>query len=343
MEKRQLGGISLLVGNVALIANGLIGFLKGRTDVVKNAGISRVITASMWSLSGLLLARYGNRSVKDQLVKLQEKLAAFLQKEGVSLEAEQQQKATAHNQRSWFGKLEDKFYSYPIESVNVYYSLSSLGMVASGIFRRKGSKADIKSGNANLTTAALAAGGTLTAFIPELTPEQVAAKGQSGTLWGKIQERPLNYAVWMFLASDLSVGAEAVGEYEKAKLLEKTDKFRPWAHIMAGLSIFAMLCDLTSDLLTGFSSKKMGGSEEDRKKAQAQLMEETAALLAKQPEPLRQRAAAYLARQPELRMVDYDPVALNQRISQIIEERKPGYQAKLQPVSQEPVLSAVSF
>ncbi len=309
MDKRQIGGISILLGNLTLFVNGLIGYYKSQDENIRKAGIGRMTSAAMWSVGGILLARYGSRPVPQQLGKLQEKLAAFLQKEGVSLEEEAQRKAKTYNGRSWLQKFEDVLYNYPIESANIYNSIAAGGMIGSGIYRRKGTAEDIRSGNANFLTSGLTFGGTLASIlIPERTPEQIAARGQSGTLWGKMQEQPLNYAVWMFLGADVATGSEAIGEYEKAKKLTSDDPFRPWAYGMSALSVFSMCCDVVGDLLTGFSSKKAGGTAAEHAVAKEQLLQETARMLSAQPlekqQQLARKSAEYLSRQPELRMVD---------------------------------------
>ncbi len=316
-----MGGYSILIGNAALLANGMIASLEGNSPDVKKAGVGRMTSALGWGLGGLVLSRYGNQPVPRQFEKLQEKLAAHLIKEGVPLDADAIKKADQYAQRSWFQKAEDYLYNYPIECTNVYYSFASLGMMVSGLIRRRGTPADVKAGNANLITGGMILAGTLASLlIPEKSKEQIAAQGQQGTLWGHMQERPLNYAVWAFIASDLSTGAEALGELERAKQLPQGEKFKPWAYAMAGFSAFSMLAAIAGDVLTGFSSKKVSGSDDEIATAKAHIIETLDKYLGQQPEPLRTQfakaACDYLVHQPELRMTNEMSETLQQALAQ---------------------------
>lgn len=317
---RKAGGIGIYVGNAALLANGLIAALFSQDSKTKTAGYGRVGTAVLWGFGGVGLAKYGSQAVPDQLTKLENKLADFLQKEGVPLDAEILKKADVHQRRNWFQKIEDFIYNYPIECTNAYYALASTGMLISGIVRLQSDDKSIRiSGQSNIATSALVVAGSLVSIlVPERTKEQIAARGQQGTLWGKIQERPLDYAVWTYMGSDLFTGLEAKGEWSAAKNLDSKDPFKKWAYAMPILSVFAMSCALFSDIVTGFSSKKAAGTDEDRNAAQQQLIHETAAILASLPVEkqliLVKSASEFLATQPELRMTNFDPKPLEERI-----------------------------
>ena len=99
MENRQLGGIGFLVGNGALFANGLIAHLKANTPESRKAGLGRMGSAIGWAGGAAILARYGDRPVEKQLDRLQEKLAAHLQKQGVPLNEQELRQANAETQR----------------------------------------------------------------------------------------------------------------------------------------------------------------------------------------------------------------------------------------------------
>ena len=290
----------------------------------KKAGYGRIGSAFLWGAGGIVLTKYGNQAVPEQLRKLEDKFAAFLQKEGVPLDADVLRKADAHTQRGWFQKIEDFMYNYPIECTNAYYALASTGMLASGLIRSKSDSKNVQnSGVANIATTALILAGTLTSIlVPERSKEQIAARGQTGTFMGRIQERPLDFAVWMYMASDLSIGYEARGEYNAAKALGKNDPFKKWALVMPIVSVFSMICGLFSDAVTGFSSKKAGGSDEDRTAAQEQLMKDAAAIMAAQPPEAQQKlvkmAAKFFSEQPELRMTNFDPAPLEKKLIEAI-------------------------
>ena len=306
MEQRQLGGIGFLIGNTALFANGLIANRFANTPESRKAGAGRMVSSAMWGASGAFLAKYGDRSVADQQSRLEEKLAHFLKGEGVPLDAATLRKADKDAQHGWFKKLEDFFYAHPIECTNAYYALASTGFAISGALRRK--DGNIKAGNANLGVSALYLAGALASIIiPEKTPEQIEAKGQTGTLLGNIQKHPLGYVRWLFLAADSMAGLEAVGEYQSAKKLPHGDSYRSWQFGMSGLSAVAMVTTLISDWLTS-GSKKAGGKPEERDAAQAQMIAEAAKHIAALPSAKRsalaQEVANYLAHQPELRFND---------------------------------------
>jgi hypothetical protein len=312
MEQRQLGGIGFLIGNTALFANGLIANRFANTPESRKAGAGRMASSAMWGASGLFLAKYGDRPAHAQQARLEEKLAEFLKESGVPLDAATLHKADEHTRHGWFKKVEDFFYAHPIECTNAYYALAATGFAVSGALRHK--DGNIKAGNANLGVSALILSGALASIIiPEKTPEQIEAKGQTGTLWGNIQKHPLGYVRWLFLGADAMAGLEAVGEYQAAKKLPHGDAYRPWQFSMAGLSVVAMVTTLISDWLTS-GSKKAGGTPEQRSAAQQHMIDEAANHLAKLPpaerEALAHKVAAYLSHQPELRFNDILPQKL---------------------------------
>jgi hypothetical protein len=317
LNQRQLGGLSITLGNAALFANGLIARMYGDSTEVRKAGVGRMASGLGYMGVGAIFMRYGNPSVKRQLKTLEGKLAAHLEKNGVPLDPHEMQKADHQTQKSWFGKIEDFAYDHPIECANVYNLLSASGMLASGIYRWR--RGEYTSAKANLACFGLIAAGTAISVLPkELTPEQVTAKGQEGTLWGSVQKQPLNYAVWPFLAADLSYGAQMLGEHKVAKNLPQSNAFKPWATAMAGISAFVTAAYVGGDLLTGFTSKKVTGKPDQREKAREELIDFSAKILAAQP-PETQRALVheatdYLSRQQGLRMVDVDKNQLADRI-----------------------------
>ncbi len=317
MDKRQLGGVSMILGNAALFANGLIAYKQGEDQNIRNAGAGRMVSAALYSGSGIVLAKYGNLPIDKQLEKLETRLASFMKQEGVSLDAEQLKKANSEQQKSTFAKLEDYAYDHPIEVGNIYNVVAATGMLGSGVLRRKAG--DTTAGNANLANyVMLLAGALASSMIPEKTHAQVVQQGQDGTLWGKVQEQPLNYAVWPYFAADLSYGAQAKGEYEAANKMLAGSTARKWAMTMPALSAFTMASALAGDVLTGFSSKKAGGDAGERNKAQELLVKDAASILSMQPletqQLLAHKAAEYLTKQQGLRMVDFDVDELTSRI-----------------------------
>ncbi len=306
MDKRQWGGIGFVVGNLALIANGLIAHQYGDDPRTRQAGAWRAASNVGLGLGGLALAHWGHQPVERQQTKLEEKLAAYLQSEGVPLDAAMLKHADAHTQRGWFQKIEDFIFDHPIECVNAYTGLVSTGMAVSGVLRRR--QGNKESGDANIGFAALTVAGVLASIlIPERTPAQLAAEGKSG-LVAKIQERPLNYVRFLFMGADALEGKEAWGEYKAAKSMDAANPYRPWQFRMSALSLTAMASFLLGDWLTGADSKKQAGTPVQHTAGQAKIIQAAAHTLAQQPperlEMLAERAATYLARQPGLRFID---------------------------------------
>src|SRR4051812_3286981 len=99
LSRRQLGGVSILLGNAALFANGLIAYKHGDSPEVRKAGAGRMLSAALYTGTGAIISRYGHSSISTQLERLEEKLAAFMQHEGVPLDAGQLRKADAENQK----------------------------------------------------------------------------------------------------------------------------------------------------------------------------------------------------------------------------------------------------
>ena len=88
-------------------------------------------------LGFFLMSRYGNYPVERQSEKLQQRMYAFLEKEGATLEQpEWQQKITDHNNRSLFRKMEDMLFKRPIEFVLTYIAIAHTAMIVSGKIRR---------------------------------------------------------------------------------------------------------------------------------------------------------------------------------------------------------------
>lgn len=316
MENRQLGGIGFAVGNLALIANGLIAYTQGNNPDARAAGLWRVGSNVLLGVGAVALAHYGERPVERQQARLEEKLAAFLQAKGVPLEAAVLKKADAETQRGWFAHLDDFIYDHPMECVNIYTGLASGGMAVSGLLRRR--EGNRQAGDANLAFAGLTVAGVLASvLIPEKTPEKLAAEGQTGA-WAKIQEKPLNYARWLFMAADASAGKEAWGEYKAADQLPTGTPYKPWQFGMSALSLTAMLTFLCSDWITGAGSKKASGTAEAHQTAQARLVSAAATMLANEPPErlteLAAQTAGYLTNQPGLRFVDRDPKAITKEI-----------------------------
>ncbi len=312
MEKRQLGGIGFLVCNAALFTNGLIAHLMGATSESRQAGSGRMASALLWSGSGFFLAKYGDRSVDAQQARLEEKLADYLRKEGVPLDAATLRKADHAARHGWFKKIEDFFYAHPIECENAYNALAATGFAVSGALRLR--DGDVQAGKANLGQSALMLVGALaTIIIPEKTPAQIAAKGQSGTLWGKVQQKPLAYTRGLLVAGDLMNGFQARGEYRAAMQLPQGDRYRKGLFAMSGLSVAAMGTAIFSDVMTS-GSKKAGGTPEARSAAQQAIItaaaNHIAALPPAQQQHLATATADYLIHQKELRFQDRHPEEL---------------------------------
>jgi hypothetical protein len=306
MENRVLGGYLEFGGNAAMFANGLIAHLYGDAQQ-KAAGRSRMYSGVMSNGSALLLAKYGDQPVNRQFDRLQSKLAAYLKKEGVPLDIDTLKKATDEQRRSWFNTMEDFCYNHVSELNAAYIALVDLGMMHSGIIRLK--KGETLAGIGNISMSVLTIGAALTSIlVPEETKEQVAAKGQSNTLWGKLKQKPLSLATGMFVLSDLTEGINAIGEHRTA--MKAGGKFGPWSMGMAAFSALTMGLFTTADTLAGSGSKLNGGDPEERKKAQQELVEKAAAILASQPKKVRKalihKTAEYMVKQPELRMANCD-------------------------------------
>lgn len=340
MDNRQLGGLGFLVGNTALFANGLIAHLHANTPQSRKAGVGRMAASAVWGVSSLFLVKYGDRPVEAQQARLQEKLAGYLQQAGVPLDAETLRKADAQTRHGWFSKLEDFFYAHPIECGNAYYAAGATGFAVSGRLRR--SDGNQRAGNANIGVGALSlAGAFASILIPEKTPEQIEAQGQTGTVWGNIQKHPLGYVRWLFLAADAMAGLEAVGEFQAAKKMAVGTHYRPWQFAMAGLSAAAMVTTLASDWLTS-GSKKAGGTPKARAAAQETLLHEAASHIAALPEAqqqqLTQTLARYLVQQHELRFQDRNPQQLAAELLQQVH----AYAQQPAAVSSKPVMGAFS-
>ena len=306
MQDRQLGGIGFIIGNTALFLNGLIASLYANTPESRKAGAARMISSGMWATSGGFLAKYGDRPVAAQEDRLEHKLAAFLHQSGAPLDAASLRRANAETHQGWFRKLEDFFYAHPIECTNAYYSAASAGFAFSGSQRRH--DGNMLAGNANIATSALATSGALASIIiPEKTPEQIAAQGQQGTLWGKIQQAPLSYVKWLFLGADAMAGVESLGEYAAAGKVPHGHPYRSWQFTMAALSAVAMGSNLVGDWLTS-GSKKAGGTPQERDAAQHMVLQHAAQHLASLPYEqqmgLTKMVAVYLTQQHELRFQD---------------------------------------
>lgn len=327
-DRRQFGAISLLLGNAGLFANGLIGYTHGDSPDSRKAGMERMASSVLYSGGGMIIGRYGSSPVAKQLDRLEGKLAAFMQQNGIPLDAGQMQKADAETRKGWFAKLEGLAYDHPMEFANIYNVVAASGILGSGLLRRRsGGKGEREAGNANILNYMLLLVGTLTCvLIPERTPEQIARRGDSGKLWGKMQEKPLNFAVWPFLGADASYALQSYGEYKTAKEMPHDSRLRPWVFGMSAISAFTMASFMAGDALTGFGSKKPGGDPVQREAAQQQLIDTAAAILANQPAEtqamLARKASEYLAKQQALHMTDFDAGDLSARIMAAIASRQ---------------------
>lgn len=325
LDRRRLGAISILLGNAGIFANGLVAYQHGDTAESRAAGVGRMASSALSSGGGFILGRYGSLPVAKQLKRMEGKLAAYMKEQGVPLEAEVMKNADAETQKGWFAKLEDFAYDHPIECANVYAAVASSGMLVSGILRSK--RGEAKAGAANIISYMMGLTGTLASvLIPERTPEQIAAQGDKGTLWGKIQEKPLNYTIWPALVSDTSYSLQSYGEYQTAHAMAPDNPFRKWMFMMSGISAFVLATATVGDVLIGFSSKKTTGHSDEREAAQGQLIEYAAQMLAAQPPEAQvafaQRAAEYLVRQQGLRMTNIDADSLSARILESIAQHK---------------------
>lgn len=137
-------------------------------------------------------------------------------------------------------------------------------------------------------------------------------------MWGEVQKQPLNYAVWPYLAGDLTFAAQAMGEHKMARALPKSDPFKSYAMALPAISAFVTAASLTGDILTGFSSKKVSSEPDARDASREKLVKFAAGILAKQPPETQKflidKTAEYLAKQQGLRMVDLDKEELSARI-----------------------------
>lgn len=325
MDKRQLGGIGLLIGNLALMLNGLAAQKSSEIEV-RNAGKERIVAATAWSGGALLLARYGTQPVDRQTDRLRHKLAAYLQRENVPLDAATLRAASEEQRRHWFSKLEDFLYNYPVECDNAYNIVASTAMIRSGLLRKQ-SLTESKTGQANIVFGSLGLIGSLISiFVPEKTPEQIANSGQAGTFLGKMQERPLVYALGFSLASTVAEGLTARNEYKTAKSFAKDDPFRPYANAMWILTALATAFYIVGDWLTDTGEKRATGKPEAREEAQKQIIGEAAKMLELVPATDRRktvhRLAEYMAEQPELRMVDFNSSKLAEKLLKAIAEHQ---------------------
>lgn len=325
MDKRQLGGIGLLIGNLALMLNGLAA-QKSSDYKVRDAGKERMIAGIAWSGGALLLARYGTQPVDRQTNRLRHKLTAYLQRENVPLDAATLRAATEEQRRHWFSKLEDFLYNYPVECDNAYNIVASTAMIRSGLLRKQ-SITESKTGQMNVIFGSLGLIGSLISiFVPERTPEQIANSGQAGTFLGKMQERPLVYALGFSLVSTAAEALTAYNEYNTAKGIAKDDPFHPYASAMWILSAIATALYIVGDWLTDTGEKRATGSKEDREAAQQTIIAEAAHILEHLPKTERRKTvhklAEYMAEQPELRMVDFNASKLADKLLEKIEEHQ---------------------
>jgi hypothetical protein len=324
MDKRQLGGIGLLIGNLAIMLNGLAAQKSDNIDTRKS-GKQRIAAGAAWSGGALLLARYGAQPVSRQTERLEHKLAAYLKRENIPLDVETLRKADEEQRRAWFSKIEDFLYTYPIECDNAYNIVANTAMIRSGQFRKDGG--ENAAGNMNMAFGTLGLISSLISiFVPEKTPEQIAEAGQAGTFLGKIQEKPLVYALGFSLVSTIAEGIAAKNEYKTAKNLAPNDPFRPYAFAMSALTAVATALYIVSDWLTDTGEKRATGKVEERTTAQQQIIAEASRILKTMPKDQRHKTvhkvAVYLAEQPELRMVDFNAQKLAAKLMNEMEAQE---------------------
>lgn len=321
METRQLGGLGFVICNAALFTNGLIANRFADTPEARKAGAGRMLSGAMWEASSVFLAKYGDRSVADQQTRLQEKLCHYLQQHGVPLDAESLRYADTEKRDGWHKKIEDFLYAHPIEIANAYNALAGIGFAVSGFLRHRAG--DKQTGLANLgVSAAMITGALASIIIPEKTPEQIAAKGQTGTLWGKMQEHPLSFVRWIFLGGDVVDGLGAIGEFKRAKATPHGEPYRTGQFAMSALTTTAMVTSLASDWITS-GSKKAAGEPKEREAAQQKILDEAARHIATLPpaeQPhLAQLVAEYLTHEHELRFSDRNTNQLTEELLQRVQ------------------------
>jgi len=323
-NRRKLGGWGYMIGDASIFLHGLLDYINNHD---RESAKGRMITGLGWGAGAIALAKYGKRSVVDQLDRLEHKLADFLVKENVPLDPEILKQASEEQRRSWFSKLEDFVYNHPTETLNAYYAAAATGLVYSGMKNpdRDAGKGDLFSG---LTVIV---GALLGIFIKEKGPKQLEREGHATDLIGsirqKIESKPLAVSSMIFAANNYGTYQGAMAEYRQTHGRTEVDKATGATvhHPGSGtnqhryaLRFLTLGCYLTSNLLVGVGSKKNSGTPEEHAAAQEAMLQTIAHNFAQlspaQQEYMATRTAEYLCKQKELRFEDEAPGEIASKI-----------------------------
>lgn len=325
LSRRNLSGIGYLIADAAYFAHGLMEVLEQAENADDSthmqSGIGNMVTAGGWATGNLLLARYGHETVHQQLERVENRLYDYLRHEGAVLDADAIARADTHAKRTLAQKLEDYLHDNPTEVFNSLFGAASLGMLHSGIVTRDAGE---------IFAASCEIAGALTGiFLKEKTEKELANAGPLDKL---IHSKPLAVSSAFYLADSVGIAASAVQENIQANSTQSGDTKYLLKYMAAGFYA-------ASDLLLGSESKKAGGSTESRAEAKKALYGMVGALLAEQPEALREpllrKAVHFLSVQKKLRLEDDDRQELTREILAAIPG--PDTNASLEAAFQEEV------
>lgn len=330
-NRRKLAGFGYILADSALFAHGLIDYVNGRN---RDAAKGRMFTGLGWGIGGISLAKYGNRAVSEQLDRLEHKLAAYLQKEGVPLDPDQLRQAEEEKRRGWFKKIEDFVYNHPTDVLNAYYGLAATGLIYSGLktytqqqgslnnfsgdlFRNLIPKKGAPDGIGEFVSGFLVVAGALVGiFLKEKSPQELK---NAGFMQKLLHTQPLAWSSGIYMANNYGAYLASKTELEESRVTGRD-------HHRYSLRFVTLAAYVLSNLLVGSGSKKAGGKPEEREQAQEALAYAAGRILAAQSPAQQQflasKTAEYLVKQRELRLEDRDPAELAQQIMAAIPSEK---------------------
>lgn len=333
-NRRKLSGIGYLIGDAALAIEGIINMQRGIKEGDKDArssGMKELAVGGGFAIGGAAMAKYGKRPVDKQMEALQGKLAAFFEKEGVTLSRDYLERAQRENNKGFFAKLEDFCYRYPTEILNATYGLLSTLLISDGIKEYRKGKLEGKTNVGTLGMGVLIVSGALAGLlIKEKSPEQLAQEGKSG-LGATLQKNALAVTGGLYFANNFFTAKSSMERHKRYNSPDnEKDRLRAENPIFKNIWMFRALTAASyvfSNLTLMGSKKGASGDAQLLEDTRTQLIKDVANIIKQQPqkdqETLIQHTADYLADRKELNIGQKGKDELVQKINEALAKQKP--------------------
>ncbi len=209
----KLSGYLNLVGDVGLLLDGL---KIGAKDKDAKPDTLRVAGASLYTLGGLNLIRYGDAAQKHQMLTMSNKIADFIEAETGELPTNSQLFSIRNTKTddSAMGKIDNVLSHKPAEKTLALYTAGAAAMLADGGYKayHGGEIGDAYYGASSLTCK------LISWMVPEQSKDQATENKENKNVIDWVKEKPLRVFGYGSMISELLLAREAYVKFKEGDI-----------------------------------------------------------------------------------------------------------------------------